>query len=850
MDVLAYICAVLNRFDNRHMRKIHTTIFPALSIFLFCFVFQPLTAQTDGTNDPSFNPGDSGFDNGAGFNSGIESISIQKDNKIILTGSFTRYDNKLCGGILRFNADGTLDEPFKNNTAMLSQAISATSIQNSGKIIVTGEIAGITAGKIARFNTDGTLDASFQSGTGANRVIRAHILQPDDKIIVVGDFTMYDSIERFHIARLNADGSLDTTFNTGVGFDERVTALAIQSDGKIIIGGTFFTSSGLSVFSLLRLNSDGSVDPSFHLATFPNNAIHKILIQKDDKIIIAGAFTTYDGVSKNHLARLNADGIIDTTYRMGTGPDNTIYTAFLQPDGKLLISYLSRYNGTPVKTITRINTDGVLDTSFTGSEVLNGGITSIGFQSDNKIILGGSFIYYNGLQVNSFVRLSSGGIPETNHHHGTGACNIIYSSVVLPDKKIIIGGNFTYYNGRVVNHIARLLEDGTLDTTFYTGHILEDPVKKIVVQKDGKILVGTMNINLSLKNCIYRLNTDGTPDTAFHVGEGIRDTLFRAAVHAIVLQDDGKILIGGMFKQFDHTAVEGLIRLNANGTQDVSFNTGTEDYKIRDMVLLPDGKIIIVGDFFTFHKQHYGIARINMDGTLDTTFLAKGANAEVITVALQKDGKILIGGYFDLFNDKIMWGMARLNANGTLDEQVFTITHSPVNTFLLQEDGKILTAGDIGIDRLNTDTSVDFTFDSGTGIKPNSDMMWPYGIFSMNFQGDKLIVAGNFIGYNDIGRNRIARLYISNVIGIQEEEQQHSFTVSPNPLHSQTVVSVDAPIRNGTIKLIDVMGQEVRNITFSGNSATIERAELPCGVYFLQLSDGRTISACKKIVVQ
>ena len=157
-----------------------------------------------------------------------------------------------------------------------------------------------------RLNADGSLDTSFNPGSGANSVVTSIALQPDNKIIIGGEFTSYNGTARNYIARLNADGSLDTSFNPGSGANSTVYSVALQPDNKIIIGGEFTSYNGTARNRLARLNADGSLDTSFNPGSGASNTVYSIALQPDNKIIIGGYFTSYNGTDRNRLARLNA----------------------------------------------------------------------------------------------------------------------------------------------------------------------------------------------------------------------------------------------------------------------------------------------------------------------------------------------------------------------------------------------------------------------------------------------------------------------------------------------------------------------------------------------------------------
>jgi uncharacterized delta-60 repeat protein len=138
-------------------------------------------------------------------------------------------------------------------------------------------------------------------------------LQPNGKILVGGFFTDYNGTAATRIIRLNADGTVDGTFVYGTGFNSTVQAITVQSDGKIFVGGGFTDYNGTTATRIIRLNPNGSIDGTFVYGTGFNNFIYSIEIQSDGKILVGGDFTTYQGDTYNRIIRLNPDGSTNTT---------------------------------------------------------------------------------------------------------------------------------------------------------------------------------------------------------------------------------------------------------------------------------------------------------------------------------------------------------------------------------------------------------------------------------------------------------------------------------------------------------------------------------------------------------
>ena len=250
-------------------------------------------------------------------------------------------------------------------------------------------------------------------------------------------------------------GSNDPTFNPGTSANGDVSTTAIQADGKIIIGGDFTTYGGVNRTRIARLNTDGTLDATFNPGTGADAIVYTSAVQSNGKIIIGGDFSNYNGTGQKYIARLNTDGTLDGTFAIGTGTTGTIWTTLIQSNGKIIIGgNFTSYNGTARNNIARLNTDGTIDATFNPGSGANSYIRSVSVQSDGKIIIGGAFTLYNTVVRNYVARLlTNGGIDNTFLLSG-GADNTIYSTAVQSDGKIIVGGVFSNFNSTASNHIA------------------------------------------------------------------------------------------------------------------------------------------------------------------------------------------------------------------------------------------------------------------------------------------------------------------------------------------------------------------------------------------------------------
>jgi len=358
---------------------------------------------------------------------------------------------------------GELDAAFADGTGT-NMPIFSLVLQPDGKVLVGGwfsSYGGVTRDRIARLNGDGSLDTGFDPGTGANLLVFSVALQADGKVLIGGTFNEYDGVARNRIARLNSDGSLDGTFDPGSGPNEQVSSIVVQPDGKVLIGGQFTNYDGVARKFIARLNADGSLDETFDPGDGPNTWVFSVALQPDGKVLIGGVFANYNGVTRNRIARLHSDGSLDGGFDPGAGPNSSISSIVVQPDGKVLIggTTLSSYGGVARNGIARINGDGSLDAGFdtgSGADWDGRGVHAIALQTDGKVLISGTFLDYAGLGHDRFVRLNSNGSLDTSFDPGSGTDWEAESLVLQSDGKVLLGGHLSAYNGTPRSHLARV----------------------------------------------------------------------------------------------------------------------------------------------------------------------------------------------------------------------------------------------------------------------------------------------------------------------------------------------------------------------------------------------------------
>jgi uncharacterized delta-60 repeat protein len=587
--------------------------------------------NSDGTLDESFDLG-TGV---AGSSAAVYEIAVQTDDRIVVGGKFTSINGTNRGGIARLNSNGTLDDTFAPSGVTLGSAtVSMLGIQGDGKILIGGSFSrvnGSSRTNLARLFSTGGLDGTFNPGVPDTRVFSLR-LQTDGKVLVGGEFNSISGIPRISIARFSSLGALDATFDPGTALRHTTFSISVQTDGKIILGN-FANATGQ--MALERLMTNGVQDATYNPGPILDNGfINATALQPDGKIVIGGDFDFVDSVARRRVARLNPDGTLDSTFDAGTGPSGSLqypYTVAVQPDGKILLGGgFTSVNGTTLNRIARLNVDGTVDGSFTPGTGANSRVFSLTLQNDGKIIVGGGFTTFNSISKPNLVRLTANGLIDPNFTTGTGPNGTVYATTLQSDGKIILGGNFTLYNGTSRNCRARLNTNGLIDTNFVPA-VTSPDVRSCVAQPDGKIVFGGYFLSANWTT-VQRLNSNGTLDQTIGTGSQGNEI-----VYALGLLTDGSPVFGGGYL-FENRPATRLGRLGSDGSIDEAFApTNSTLGQILSIAASPDGSVICGGGF----TQLYGVARTSLARLVDMRpRLIPGDNTEAGVFQLTLQGQI------------------------------------------------------------------------------------------------------------------------------------------------------------------------------------------------------------------
>ena len=716
-------------------------------ILLFLFITFGTPTQAAGSVDLGFNPQIQTVRYGA---KNVTNLVELPDGKILASGNFNNYNGTPVGGLIRLNADASLDITFNNNGVNTGPSAYTILVLPSGKIMIQGSIT-FTDGtnysnKIIRLNANGTLDNSFNfSNTSA---IYQIITDADGRVVIFGftQVVVNGATVIKQIVRLNDNGSLDPSFNTELGTTS-VEKIAAQNNKILFVN----YDNSLNQYRLFRLNDDGSMDTSFNLTLAGGFNIVDVKKSGENKILV---------LSSKRLARYNENGGVDSDFQIALNfVSESPRKILLQSDGRITIAYSS---STPSgMKVVRLLPQGSFDPNFTPYLYPYDQTPGYALQSDGGILIADGT---NTGFTNRFTRLlPNGSVDLSFNPEGTGFQTVIPGKIraisASAGEKVLVGGDFDKINGVTQRKIARLNSDSSLDTSFQlnlssTGNYFSElsDIYHFAIQSDGKIIVSglfTYFVNSVQKNNLVRLNANGSIDPAFDLSVNIVDNFYFSNLgkNKPLITTNGKVLVGTT-RPGGSTAVKTPLQLTGTGSNDNSFNSTIFNtislVSIFDVALQPDGKILIAGKTdngaVTGAVQKGFIARLNSDGTTDQSFQifeladrnifalnllpsgqiigvsrtnlqstvfrlnsngnpdnsfnsGTGANGNINAVAVLPDGKLLIGGAFTSYHNQVRRNLAMLQANGTLDVNIGS-PNREVFCITIDSRGRVLIGGE------------------------------------------------------------------------------------------------------------------------------------------------------------
>jgi uncharacterized delta-60 repeat protein len=378
-----------------------------------------------------------------GPNSSVNAILPLTNGNVVVGGFFTDIGPTNRYGVAQFTASGSHDTNF---APVLGSGSSVYALQSdpTGSVLVAGNST-TPFYSVGRLLSTGARDTNYNAAGNALmsspvRTVYTVVRTPEQRVLIAGYFSVYNNVSRASLALLETNGQLVTNFNAQL-TSTQLRAVVVQPDGKILIGGQFTKVGATNRFNFARLNADGSYDLSFATNAGVAGSINAIALQPDGKVIIGGDFNNVGGISRNRIARFNSDGTLDLTFAVGTGFNNSVNAlAVLPSNGKVIVGgYFTSYNGTNRSYLVRLNTNGVYDTAFAPAP--NNAVNVLTLGADGALWIGGDFTQISGVARPRLAKLYGDPLPVVNLAINTpvfSAGSVNFSLVTVPGRDYAI----------------------------------------------------------------------------------------------------------------------------------------------------------------------------------------------------------------------------------------------------------------------------------------------------------------------------------------------------------------------------------------------------------------------------
>jgi uncharacterized delta-60 repeat protein len=614
----------------------------------------------------------------------VNTLIPLSDGRMLVAGSFISIGQQAAPRSLTIiKSDGSVDSTFQVDAQLQVSEVYDAVLQGEGKIVISGLFYNPYASYLLRLNADGSLDETFQTYDVNSQVFA--ILVDGEKIVIGGNFTRPTP----RIARLNQAGTADTTFSGVIsGPDGSVRDIARQSNGKYIVVGEFSSFNGTIQAGIARLHLNGALDTTFVPGGFRSSK--RVAVLNDNSVVVGGE----DRCGNTLFKWYAADGSSRPTPTDPTNPNRfQSITALLPlPDGGFLIGgwYSSLcINGNPTEhrgQVWRYAADGTYRTMTEfGNE---SDILALALRSDGRVIVGGQGVPRTSSQVGIFdglalLDLANDGLEKVSTFRPlVGDEANIYSLSRYADGRLLVAGNFSHVNNSPRFGLARLLSNGELDPDFhpfadrpggYSAAVLALP--------DGRAVAGFEQDNLFL------IAGNGSLTDLSAINGYDR-------VSVLALQSDGKVLVGS-----DSGLDVKRLRVDFSGT-DTTF-TGGDAYGTIYALAVQEGKIYVAGNFGLYNGVNVSnLVRLNSDGSVDTTFNSPifstdgFTNGTLYNVLPLANGSVLIGGNFQTVGNVSRPALVRLTNSGAVDPGFTSPTaFQAIHAICVQENGSIWTGG-------------------------------------------------------------------------------------------------------------------------------------------------------------
>lgn len=827
----------------------YTTMYKVLA-FLLSSVQLTVGHAQYGNVDPAFMSNDDGLHGdgpvrqhlvGGDFTAEGWDVMEAPDGRILFRGNQRFYNGVPCNLVIRIWPDGRLE-----NAAPVDIP-SGYGVSSFCPLVSGGMLVALTAfpssGRLVHYDASGALDPGFEVLT--DRFIHEIMPLPDGRIMIAGPFTLINGLGCGPVARVLADGAVDMTFQTTMDANARVDALLQLPGGDVVIGGSFTMVNGSARHGLARLHEDGSLDPIYAPDTPGVASVAALALDVDGRLLVGGSFEGLLGSSLRNLARFDPDGLPDLGFNTGTGPDDAVFAILPLEDGRTIIGgRFTTYNGLPRPMLTRLSPNGQADSGF--EHVLGGSVhrdvRSIRKCMNGEFLVAGRFNRAAGRLRNCLVRLHDDGSLVETFAPGRGPGGLLRAMAIMQNGRIAIGGDIPSFNDRPRPYLAILDQNGTLLPDAIPAGGPNGPVELLLALSTGGLFLAgefTEYDGQPVEGMVYT-------DEQGQLVQVVHGSLLAPGewvACGVQYEDDGLLLAVCRTEGQGYAAR--LLKLLSDGTLDETFEppVGIAGL-VGDMELLPDGRILLAGNFTTLGAfSRRGIARLMPHGAVDASFnpglgIGYATSFDAWSVASLHDGRILIAGRFNTFNGIPVGNLACLTFDGGLDPSFSgTGTNGTITSLQVLQDDRFVLAG---------------LFDQFGGANhPNLAVGLPNGEQDPSFHlpgapeyvswtrldevvidpNGHYLVRGPFHRIGGVVKHRIARILGGGGLWTTGIGPLPNMAVWPNPSRGRFHLGI--PIDG---RIVDAQGRQVVQLT---RSNVVDLDGSPPGVYLLQTTGHR-----------
>lgn len=804
-----------------------------LGVAALALLLTPARAQV---LDPSFAHVDARATSPNSKGNVVRALATDPAGRVLVGGSFDLLNGQVRGKIGRLLANGQPDPTFGAGGVGANGLIDAIVPLANGKYLVGGTFTrydGQVAGCVARLNADGSLDATFSTGSGANAMVYTLAVDSQGRVFIGGTFDHFDGHAVPGLACVLPSGAFDASFVPPVpGPEAYVNSVAVDAADRVVVGGDYYSATGNPIVALLeRLLPSGAPDPTFGSPVIhPDDYIGRVQVLASGKLLIGGYlyFAGNPASDSQGVRRLNADGSVDATFTLPFTSGGLVRDFEELPTGQLLVagSGMLLVGRTSSQRVCRLQPDGSPDLTFT-PPTISTTVTTVEPGPAGSALVGGSFLTVGGLAQPGLTRLTSSGARDAAF---TPPGFQAYSSITALGRqsgdRLVAGGSFEGSAGAASTPVMRFSANGVPDPSFQVDpgllpSLLSKATPPSIGQGDRVLVADNTHA--------YRLLPDGARDLSFDDVTGAESSFNSWELDGQLEQPDGRVLVWGRFTKYNQAQRANVVRLTATGAVDASFVPPPDsDFFVNNVALFPNGTMLVQ------HGTYGRLYWLDASGNPLASFNGGAPLDYAITATALPDNTALVRGSFTL-NGTAYQGTYKLTAAGTVDPSFALPAGLSGEVMLVQPDGALIFFESLLLGhrmlRLLPSGAIDPSFtplEIGTGYYTESAVAW---VFQST---GNLVAGGGFTTVDGVQRPTLVRL--TNVLtGVADAAASaQAFAVFPNPAHATLTVG-RATGESATATLFDVLGRPVRHWQLTAAEQTLPLTGVPAGAYVLRV---------------